>query len=96
MGRFDEAISEIGKALDLDPLSPVVHVAGALVYYYARQYEKSLEMCQKALELDPNFRAAHVWLMQYNLFQIYRCKTFLFKLTLTNEFRGLPDFYYGK
>jgi serine/threonine protein kinase/tetratricopeptide (TPR) repeat protein len=62
MGRSEEAIAEIHKALELDPLSPIIHVAGALVHYHARQYDMAEEMCQNALVLDPNFRAAHVWL----------------------------------
>ena len=66
MGRFNEAIAEIYKALELDPLSPIIHVAGALVYYYARQYEKTREMCHKSQELDPDFRGAHVWLSNFH------------------------------
>jgi serine/threonine protein kinase/tetratricopeptide (TPR) repeat protein len=62
MGRFDEAISENRKAQELDPLSPMICVSGALVFYYARQYDRALELCQRALELDPNFRGAHFWL----------------------------------
>ena len=62
MARFDEAFSELRKAQELDPLSPIIYVAGALVYYYARQYDRAQELCQKALELDPNFMGAHIWL----------------------------------
>jgi serine/threonine protein kinase/Tfp pilus assembly protein PilF len=62
MGRFDEAIAENRKAQELDPLSPMILVSGALVFYYSRQYDRALELCQRALELDPNFRGAHFWL----------------------------------
>jgi serine/threonine protein kinase/tetratricopeptide (TPR) repeat protein len=67
MGRFDEAFAEIQIAQELDPLSPIIYVAGALVYYYSRQYEKAQEMCQKALELDPNFRGAYHYLANIHL-----------------------------
>lgn len=59
MGRFDEAVVENRIAQELDPLSPMICVSGALVFYYTRQYDRALEMCQRALELDPNFYGAH-------------------------------------
>ena len=61
MGRFDEAFAEIRMAQELDPLSPIIYVARALVFYYARQYDQALEFCQRALELDPSFEGAYFW-----------------------------------
>jgi serine/threonine protein kinase/tetratricopeptide (TPR) repeat protein len=61
MGRFDEAFTEIQIAQELDPLSPIIYLARALVLYYARQYDQALEFCQRALELDPNFGGAYYW-----------------------------------
>ncbi|HSB08077.1 MAG TPA: protein kinase [Blastocatellia bacterium] len=54
MGRFDEAIAQNKRALELDPLSPLSNSNLGLVYYYARQYNQAIEQCRKALDLDPN------------------------------------------
>ncbi len=59
MGRFDEALVEIKRAQELDPLSPVMNTSLALSYYYARQYDLVIEQNLKALEIDPNFTPAH-------------------------------------
>jgi tetratricopeptide (TPR) repeat protein len=58
-GRSNEAISEISRAAELDPLSPAVLKDKGLTYYYAREYDGAIEYARKALELDPNFTLAH-------------------------------------
>jgi DNA-binding winged helix-turn-helix (wHTH) protein/TolB-like protein/Tfp pilus assembly protein PilF len=63
-GRWDEALLSFRRAQDLDPLSPVITAVPAWTYYYARQYDKAIEPCGKAIELDPNFALAHTWLGQ--------------------------------
>jgi serine/threonine protein kinase len=55
MGRHEEAIAEINRAHKIDPLSLLINYMKAYVLFYARQYERSIEQCQKTLELDPNF-----------------------------------------
>jgi len=55
MGRHEEAIAEIDRAHELDPLSPLVSYMKAYILFYARKYERSIEQCQQMLEMDPNF-----------------------------------------
>ena len=57
-GRFDEAIAELKRALELDPLSILINrnLGGALLF--ARQYDQAIEQERRALELDPNFMPA--------------------------------------
>jgi serine/threonine protein kinase/tetratricopeptide (TPR) repeat protein len=62
MGRFDEAIAEIKRAQDLDPLSLVKKTIGGMVYVYARKFDLGIEQCQKVLELDPSFQFARYFL----------------------------------
>ena len=57
MGRHDEAIAEVKHALDLDPLSVIIHTALGDVYFYARRYDEAIAITRKALELDPGFSA---------------------------------------
>ena len=62
MGRHDEALREIRRARESDPLSPILRVMEGYVLYYARRYESALESLQKALPLDPDFALVHSWL----------------------------------
>jgi eukaryotic-like serine/threonine-protein kinase len=55
MGRHEEAIAEGERALELDPLSLIIHAAVGDIFYYAREYERSLVYYGKCLEMDPNF-----------------------------------------
>ncbi|HEV2617605.1 MAG TPA: protein kinase [Candidatus Acidoferrales bacterium] len=54
MGRPDQAIAEIQRAQEIDPLNIWTQITAGWVFYYSRQYNKAIEQCQKALELDPN------------------------------------------
>jgi len=53
--RFPEAGKEILTALRLDPFSPVINMNAAAWYYYDRQFDKAVELCKKAREMDANF-----------------------------------------
>src|SRR5262249_28978070 len=59
VGRLDEGHREMERAVDLDPLSPAITLDLALPYSLQRNYNKAIEQCQKALELDPNFYLSH-------------------------------------
>ncbi|HEX8493894.1 MAG TPA: protein kinase [Pyrinomonadaceae bacterium] len=58
-GRHAEAITEIECAQKLDPLSPVIASSASLIFFNARQYDRSMEELDKALEIDPNYFVAH-------------------------------------
>ncbi|UCC32202.1 MAG: tetratricopeptide repeat protein, partial [Phycisphaerales bacterium] len=62
MGRHEEAVAQMERALELDPLSLIIHVAYGRICYYARRYELAIDHCHKALQLDPNFTPAHLLL----------------------------------
>lgn len=61
-GRFDEAIEQINRAGDLDPLSRIIAVHSGWPFYFARDYESAMRRFRKALELDEHFIPAHGWL----------------------------------
>jgi tetratricopeptide (TPR) repeat protein len=62
MGRMDEAIAASKKGLERDPLSPFLQWRLGNRYYLTRQYDRTIEQCRNALELDPNCYSAHVFL----------------------------------
>jgi tetratricopeptide (TPR) repeat protein len=61
-GRFDEAIAEGKRAVELDPLSPVINADLGVTLYLARRYDEAIEQLRKTLAIDPTFFYAH-----YNL-----------------------------
>jgi TolB-like protein/Tfp pilus assembly protein PilF len=58
-GRFAEAIPEIEKARQLDPLSMRINTNIAQIFFWARDNDRALLQCQKALELHPNAWGPH-------------------------------------
>jgi DNA-binding winged helix-turn-helix (wHTH) protein/TolB-like protein len=61
-GRFDEAIAEIRRAQEIDPLSLVINSDIGIVYIAGRQYDQAIEHFKKAIEMDPNYPDAHAML----------------------------------
>lgn len=46
----------------MDPLSLVIRTDLARMFYFARDYDESLAHYRAALDMDPNFASAHLWL----------------------------------
>jgi adenylate cyclase len=61
MGRFDEALTEIEKARELDPLSLAINTGVGHVLYLSGQYDRAIEEYKRVVEMDPSFMATHVW-----------------------------------
>ncbi len=64
LGRTQEALKEIRRAQELDPLSPIIASNVAWIHYLARQYDRAIEQARKTLELYPQFPVAHEYLGQ--------------------------------
>jgi TolB-like protein/Tfp pilus assembly protein PilF/tRNA A-37 threonylcarbamoyl transferase component Bud32 len=58
-GRLQEAIAEIKRAQELDPLSLIINTVTGMVFYWARQYDLAIQEYRKTLEMDPDFEIAH-------------------------------------
>ena len=59
MGRNEQAMAEIRRARELDPLSPTISMGLPLLLYLTRQYDQSLEATKAVLEVSPNINFAH-------------------------------------
>ena len=59
MGRHEQAITEITRARELDPLSPGVNATVGYVLSSARRYDQAIEVLNRTVELDPNYPYTH-------------------------------------
>ena len=58
-GREQEALAEINRAHQLDPLSPIISTGIGEVHFYARQYDEAIVVCKKLASENPTFVRAH-------------------------------------
>jgi tetratricopeptide (TPR) repeat protein len=59
LGKLPDAIVEAKLAQQLDPLSAFTSDNLAAIWYYAGDYNQSIEQCRKTLEIDPASHRAH-------------------------------------
>jgi TolB-like protein/DNA-binding winged helix-turn-helix (wHTH) protein/tetratricopeptide (TPR) repeat protein len=62
LGRGDEALAEIKRAQELDPLSLPVSVVAGWILYVERNNDQAIAQFQRTLEMDSNFAIAHLYL----------------------------------
>lgn len=71
-GQFDEAIAEVERAQQLEPLSLAINTDLGLVLYLARRYDEAIHQYRAAMDLDPSFSDAQAGiLMAYNEVGMY-------------------------
>jgi TolB-like protein/DNA-binding winged helix-turn-helix (wHTH) protein/Flp pilus assembly protein TadD len=59
LGRNNEAIAEMKKAENLDPLSLIINADLAELFVITRFYDEAVLQSRRTIELDPNFGPAH-------------------------------------
>jgi TolB-like protein/DNA-binding winged helix-turn-helix (wHTH) protein/Tfp pilus assembly protein PilF len=64
VGRNSEAIAEMRKAENLDPLSLIINADLAELLLIAHLPDESIQQSRKTIEMDPNFALAHNQLAQ--------------------------------
>jgi len=57
-GRTEEALRELRRAEEIEPLSGMVNVGVAWALYVARDFQGASEQCWKVLAMEPKFGAA--------------------------------------
>ncbi len=55
LGRREESIAQIKRALELDPLSLPINTYTAWAHYFAREYDEAIKQYRSTLELDRSF-----------------------------------------
>jgi serine/threonine-protein kinase len=61
-GRFDEAAEQGKKALDLDPMSPIINAVVAFNSTMARRYDVAIQQGVRTTQLFPDFMPGHAYL----------------------------------
>jgi len=63
VGRHGEAIETLKRAIELDPLSLIIHATlGRHGFYFARRYDDAIAQLRKTLDMDENFWVARHFL----------------------------------
>jgi serine/threonine-protein kinase len=62
LGRVEQAMTEMRRALELDPLDPFYNSLLACLLYMAHQFEPAVAQMQHAIDLDPTFFFSY-WLL---------------------------------
>jgi TolB-like protein/DNA-binding winged helix-turn-helix (wHTH) protein/Flp pilus assembly protein TadD len=62
LGRGDQALAEMERAREVDPLSLPVSVVAGWILYVERDNDQAIDQFQRTLELDSNFAIAHLYL----------------------------------
>src|SRR5262249_45959831 len=60
--RFDEALAEIDRAIELDPVSPMQRAVRGWVLHFAGRDPAALDQCREVVSDYPNFSPAHAFL----------------------------------
>jgi TolB-like protein/Tfp pilus assembly protein PilF len=58
LGRESEALSEVQRAVELDPLCLVVGTSAAWVHYAVGDYDASIDACRRVIGLDARYMPA--------------------------------------
>jgi len=64
-GRFDEALAEIERARQLDPLSLIIATDTGAILYFSLQYDRAIKQFRAVLDMEPNFPRAHLLVFAY-------------------------------
>jgi adenylate cyclase len=83
-GRFEEAVQEMKRALELEPASLVMNTFMGATLYYAGRYDEAIDQCRRTIEMDPNFAVAHWHLgLAYEQKQVLDAATEEFKKAIS-------------
>lgn len=64
MCRHDEAITEVKRAQEMEPLSATINSDAGWFYYRARRYEEAINQCRRVLEMEPQFSSSEICIIQ--------------------------------
>jgi serine/threonine-protein kinase len=88
LARFDESLAQAQRAVEQDPISPMMSTHLAEHYHLARQDDLAVGQLKRALDLSPRFPVAHVLLGEaYEQMRLYP--------EAEREYRSVEDVFAG-
>jgi serine/threonine-protein kinase len=88
LGRFDESLAQAQRAVEQDPISPMMSTHLGEHHHLARQDDLAVGELKRALDLNPRFPVAHVLLAE-----VYEQKRLYAEAE--REFRSVEDAFAG-
>ncbi|MDH3646972.1 MAG: tetratricopeptide repeat protein [Gammaproteobacteria bacterium] len=67
-GRLDEARAELEKAVELDPMSPIIQSSLGTLYQRMGLVKETLERLNHAIEIDPGFAKGYADIAEFEFF----------------------------
>src|SRR5262249_31928206 len=61
-GRQSDALAEVKRAQELEPLSLIINTNAGRLLYYSRQYDKAIEQHKKTIDLNSAYGEVRLWL----------------------------------
>jgi len=89
LGRIDDAVSEIRKARELDPLSIIINTDNGHILYLAQRYDEAIAEYLKTLQLNPDFRVTR-WRLGEAYIQTQRYDEAMVELKKAISLEGRP------
>lgn len=62
MGKFEMSLSEIHRALELEPVSPSLSSCAAQILFHSRRYDEAIQQGYATLEMAPGFYGLYGWI----------------------------------
>jgi len=59
LNRLDDAVAEVRRAHELDPLSLIISTGVGRILHWAGRLDEAVEQCKRTVELNPLFGGAH-------------------------------------
>jgi DNA-binding winged helix-turn-helix (wHTH) protein/TolB-like protein/Tfp pilus assembly protein PilF len=73
MGRRNDALDEIKKAKELDPVSLIIKTNEGWIFFCAREYDQAIKQLNAVIQTDPDFPNAHYKLaLAYEMKGMYK------------------------
>jgi serine/threonine protein kinase/Flp pilus assembly protein TadD len=94
LGRLDESLIEMKRALELDPLSLVISVNLASIYSDRKEVDLAIGQCRKSIELAPDFGQGW-WMLGICLRQKGMLQEAVAALEKANELYGSSPYALG-
>jgi serine/threonine-protein kinase len=86
-GRVEEALAEMRRALELDPLDPFYNTLAGYLLHCSRQFEPAVAQLRRAIDLDPTFCFSY-WLLSTVLLVDGRFEQAVAVAEKANQFSG--------